>query len=205
MDDLTTIEIINLLTVGLSSLYMKNQVPSDVPEHGQFVDNNTLLSQQYLDRINQWTENQEMLISEKKTKAMIINFTDKHQFHTRLQLKGQNIEIVPKMKILGTVVTDRLSWDENCSILVKKVNARMQLLRKVWSFGSSKEEMVHLWKIFCRSILEQTCVLWDSGLTEQNRTDLERTQKTFTKLVLQEEYTDYKSALLILQLETLEI
>ena len=133
---------------------------------------------------------------------MIIYFTDKHQFHTRLQLKGQTIEIVQKMKILGTVVTDRLSWDENCSILVKKVNARMQLLRKVWSFGSSKEEMVHLWKIFCRSILEQTCVLWDSGLTEQNRADLERTQKTFTKLVLQEEYTDYKSALLILQLET---
>ena len=136
---------------------------------------------------------------------MIINFTDKHQFHTRLQLKGQTIEIVPKMKILGTVVTDRLSWDENCAILVKKVNAWMQLLKTVWSFGFSKEELVHLWKIFCRSILEQTCVLWDSGLTEQNRTDLERTQKTFTKLVLQEEYTDYKSALLTLQLETLEI
>ena len=86
------------------------------------------------------------------------------------------------MKILGTVVTDQLSWDENCSILVKKVNARMQLLRKVRSFGSSNEEMVHLWKLFCRSILEQTCVLWDSGLTEQNRNDLERTQKTFTNL-----------------------
>ena len=113
---------------------------------------------------------------------MIINFTDMHQFHTRLQLKGQTIEIVPKMKILGTVVTDTLSWDENCAILVKKVNAWMQLLRKVWSYGSSKEEMVDLWKVFCRSILEQTCVLWDSGLTEQNRTDLERTQTFFYKI-----------------------
>ena len=168
------------------------------------MDMNSLLSQQYLDKINQWTENQEMLISEKKTKAMIINFTDKYQFHTRLQLKGQNIEIVQKMKILGTVVTNNLSWDENCSILIKKVNARMQLLRKVWTFGSSSEEMVHLWKLFCRSILEQTCVLWDSGLTEQNRNDLERTQKTFTKLVLQENYENYTSALDILQLETLE-
>ena len=80
----------------------------------------------------------------------------------------------------------------------------MQLLRKVWTFGSSSEEMVHLWKLFCISILEQTCVLWDSGLTEQNRNDLERTQKTFTKLVLQENYANYKSALDILQLETLE-
>ena len=40
-----------------------------------------------------------MVISEKKTKAMIVNFTDNHQFHTRLQLKGQNVEVVPKMKI----------------------------------------------------------------------------------------------------------
>ena len=80
----------------------------------------------------------------------------------------------------------------------------MQLLRKVRSFGSSNEEMVHLWKLFCRSILEQTCVLWDSGLTEQNRTDLERIQKTFAKLVLQETYSNYASALDILQLETLE-
>ena len=57
----------------------------------------------------------------------------------------------------------------------------MQLLRKVWSFGSSKEEMVHSWKTFCRGILEQTCVLWDSSLTQQNRTYLERTQKNICK------------------------
>ena len=31
VDDLSTIEIINLLTIGLSSVYMKNQVPSDIP------------------------------------------------------------------------------------------------------------------------------------------------------------------------------
>ena len=168
------------------------------------MDRNSLLSQQYLDKINQWTENQEILISVKKTKAMIINFTDKNQLHTRLQLKGQNIEIVQKMKILETVVTNKLSWDENCSILIKKVNARIQLLGKVWTFGSSCEEMVHLWKLFCRSILEQTCVLWDSGLTKQNKNDLERTQKTFSKLLLQENYANYKSALDLFQLETLE-
>ena len=88
---------------------MKNQVPSDVPEHGQFVDNCNLKSQQYLDQINQWTENQKMIISQKKTKAMIINFTEKHQFTTRLQLKGENIEVVNKMKILGTIIDDKLS------------------------------------------------------------------------------------------------
>ena len=58
---------------------------------------------------------------------MIVNFTKNHQFHTRLQLNDKNIEIVKKMKILGTIFTDNFSWDENCAAIIKKVNARMQL------------------------------------------------------------------------------
>ena len=80
----------------------------------------------------------------------------------------------------------------------------MKLLHSVWSFGSTCEEMVHLWIVFCRSVLEQSCVLWDSGLTQENREDIERTQKTFAKLVLEESYTNYPEALKILQLESLE-
>ena len=204
MDDLTILEIINLLNIGLSSLNIRNQVPNDLPSHGQHVDNNNLLSQKYLDEINVWTENQQMEISAKKTKAMIMNFTEKYQFHTRMKLKGQNVELVKKIKILGTVITNQMSWNENCTLLIKKVNARMQLIRKVWSFGSTPQEMVELWKTFCRSILEQTCVVWDSGLTNQNIEDLERTQKTFVKLIMEEDYKNYTSSLKFLSLETLE-
>ena len=108
------------------------------------------------------------------------------------------------MKILGTLIENDLSWNENCKAIIRKVNARMQLIRKVWSFGSSKEEMVQLWKTFCLSVLDQSCVVWDSGLTEENRTDLEQTQKTFVKFVLEEDYQTYERGLQTLQLETLE-
>ena len=97
VDDLTTIEIINLLTIGLSSLYMKNHIPSDIPQHGQFVDGQNLKSQDYLAQINKWTEDHKMIISEKKTKAMIFNFMDNYQFTTRLQLKGNKIEVADQM------------------------------------------------------------------------------------------------------------
>ena len=146
-----------------------------------------------------------MIISEKKTKSMIINFTRQYQFHARLQLKGENIEVVDKIKILGTTLTNCLSWTDNCDIIVKKVNARMQLLRKVSSFGSSQDEMVHLWKVFCLSVLDQSCVVWGSGLTKENENDLERTQKTFAKLVLEENYTTYYEALKTLQLDPLKL
>ena len=136
---------------------------------------------------------------------MLFNFTDHHQFTTRLDLKGTNIQVVNKMKILGTIVTTNLSWDDNCDQIIKKVNARMQLLRGVQSFGATKAEMVHLWTLFCRSVLEQSCAVWHSSLTQENTDDLERTQKTFAKLVLREKYTTYEDALIKLNMESLSI
>ena len=80
----------------------------------------------------------------------------------------------------------------------------MELIRKISSFGSNPQELVHLWKTFCLSILEQSCAVWGGMITAENRKDLEQTQKSFTKLVLQENYTTYKSALVSLDLESLE-
>ena len=204
VDDLTTLEIINLLTIGLSSFFMKRQVPSDIPVHGQFIEGEKLKSQNYLNQINEWTDNHKMIISEKKTKAMLFNFTDNYQFTTRLDLKGSNVEIVDKMKILGTIVDSKLSWDDNCSLIIKKVNARMQLIRSLQSFGASVQEMVHMWVLFCRSVLEQSCVVWGTSLNQENKDDLERTQKTFSKLILREKYKNYDNALMVLNLDTLE-
>ena len=60
---------------------------------------------------------------------------------------------------------------------------------------------MHLWIIFCRSVLEQSCVVWHSSLTQENIDDLERTQKTFTKLVLKEKYLSYEDSLIKLNLD----
>ena len=177
VDDLSTLEIINLLTIGLSSLHMKNHIPADLPTHGQFIDAKNLKSQEYLNQINEWTNKQKMEISEKKTKAMIFNFTNNYQFTTRLQLKGSNVEIVDKMKILGTIVNNQLTWDDNCNQLIRKVNSRMQLIRGVQSFGATTEEMVHIWKLFCRSILEQSCVVWGTSLTQETLIILKELKK----------------------------
>ena len=108
------------------------------------------------------------------------------------------------MKVLGVTITNTLDWSENTAILVKKVNMRKQLLRSVWGLGSSISEMVHLWKLYYLSVLEQSCVVWGGSLTTENKEDLERTQKSFCKLVLRDSYHDYESALLRLDLEKLD-
>ena len=73
-------------------------------------------------------------------------------------------------------------------------------LKKIQNFRATTEEMVHLWTMYCRSILEQSSVVWSSSLSE----DLERTQKSFSKLILKHSYITYEEALLALNLQTLE-
>ena len=58
VDDLTTLETINLLSVGLSSYNFPPYVPYDVPTYGFFVDNKNTKTQNYLQQINQWTQKQ---------------------------------------------------------------------------------------------------------------------------------------------------
>ena len=65
VDDLSILEVINLINIGISSFNVRQQVPNDLPEHGQFVDNLELKSQAYLNKINRWTENQQRILSEK--------------------------------------------------------------------------------------------------------------------------------------------
>ena len=64
--------------------------------------------------------------------------------------------------------------------------------------------MVQLWRTYCLSLLEQSCVVWDSGLTRENELDLERCQKTLCKLILEENYISYLNALSVLRLQTLK-
>ena len=80
----------------------------------------------------------------------------------------------------------------------------MQLLRKVHSFGASKEEMTHLWIVFCRSVLEQSCVVWGPSLTQESKDNLKRTQKLYAKMILKGKYINYENAKRILNLDSLE-
>ena len=72
---------------------------------------------------------------------IIVQKTENFKFTTRLKLKDENVEVVKNTKLLGTMVQDDLKWDINTSPIVKKANARMELLRRVASFGTLAEDL----------------------------------------------------------------
>ena len=203
VDDLTILEIVNLLTVGLTSFNLKAQVPSDILTHSQFIPPENLRTQQHLNNINKWTTDHKMLINQKKTKNIIFNFTNKYQFCTRLSLNGESVEIVQESKLLGTIIQNDLKWDSNTANIVKRANARMVILRKLSEFGAPTGDLKTIYISYIRSVLEQSAVVWHTSLTEQNISDLERVQKSATKIILKNSYIDYQNALRRLNLDDL--
>ena len=69
----------------------------------------------------------------------------------------------------------------------------MELLRNVAEFTKSMEDKRDIYIPYIRSILEQSCVVWHSSLTEENVMDLERVQKAAIRLSLDEKYENYES------------
>ena len=195
VDDLSFLEIIYLLNVGLSSYNIRAHVPSNIPTHNQVVSSENLNSQKQLNSINDWTKEKKMRLNEKKTKSMIFNFSKKYQFITKLKVNNNDIDMVSETKLLGTVITDRLTWDRNTEELVKKGYKRMQLLNAAASYTSAKNDLKDIYLTFIRSVLEQSAVVWHSSLTKKNRQDLERVQKAAIRVIMGKSYSRYKNGL----------
>jgi hypothetical protein len=64
----------------------------------------------------------------------------------------------------------------------------------VATFGTAQDELKDVYVLFIRSLLEQSATVWYSSLTEENRNDLERIQKTAVKIILGDRYKNYEQA-----------
>ena len=109
---------------GISTYNFKQHVASDIGSHGQYLPSENFKSQSYLDLIQSWTEENQMALNKTKTKYMVINFTKKFQFSTRLTLENQLLEEVSECKLLGLTLTNQLTWQK---IILKTLSRRQTL------------------------------------------------------------------------------
>ena len=144
-----------------------------------------------------------MRLNQKKSCAIIFNFTKNYQFTSRLTMEGKPLEIVDHTKLLGLIVSNDLSWSRNTLGLIKRANSRMELLRRISSFSAPLKDLVQIYITYIRSILEQSCVIWHSTLTQEDSDNLERVQKNALRNILKETYSNYKSSLKLVCLTTL--
>ena len=64
--------------------------------------------------------------------------------------------------------------------------------------------MLEVYTLQIRSGMEYCVPAWNSSLTEDDKTEIERVQKTALKIILGEKYIDYETSLSVCQLQSLE-
>ena len=63
VDDLSFLEVIYLLNVGIATYNIHAHVPSNIPTHNQVIMGNNLKTQSQLNSINEWTNQQKMKLN----------------------------------------------------------------------------------------------------------------------------------------------
>jgi hypothetical protein len=155
-------------------------------------------------KLKTYTEDNEMRINKKKTKAMLFNTAVKYDFMPEIKLEdGEFVEVVENFKLLGVILTSDLKWHMNTKHITTKGFQRLWMLRRLKQLGASQSELMDVYVKQVRSILEFAAVVWNSGLTKENIAQIERVQKSAFSIILGQNYNSYDSALQALNMETL--
>ena len=83
-------------------------------------------------------------------------------------------------------------------------NARKRLMHNLSEFGAPRSDLVAKYSSYIRTILVGNAIVWNSSLTEENKEDWERVQKSAFKVIFKHQYQCNKEACLILNLDALK-
>ena len=69
----------------------------------------------------------------------------------------------------------------------------MCILTNLFKFAVPQEELVNIYTLYIRSVVEQSCVVWHSSLSSGERYDLDRIQKVALSIILKDRYKNYRN------------
>ena len=201
IDDLSVLQLVCM--AGLLIEYDFTQhVASDIAVGDKFLPVTAYQSQDTLDFISNWTNENLMQINPTKCNYMVFSRSEE-KFSTRLKINSVPLNRVRESKILGLYISDNLSWDRNCKEICMKAFSRMQMITKLRYAGVGTEDLIEIYVLYIRSTAEYCSTAFHSTLTTEQSNKIERIQKTSLKIILGDMYIDYESALEMSGLETL--
>ena len=71
----------------------------------------------------------------------------------------------------------------------------MIILRKLKEFELKTTDMITIYILFIRSVIEQSSVVWSSSLTNGEMAFLERSQNFALRIIFGQKYISYENAL----------
>ena len=161
MDDSTTYEIIDV--------------------HSHIPDTKIGFTQEKIDAVKSYAENEKMQLNLEKCKEMLIHFRRQKTTIPHINVEDTIIERVTSFKLLRLWVDDNLKWNTNTNHIVRKAVKRLQLLKVLRSYGAPEKDLMAFYTSVIRSVLEYEAQVWH-GSGEQCY-DIERIQKTVLRVI----------------------
>ena len=127
---------------------------------------------------------------------MIMNFCKSMKFQTRLRINNDLMRQVHEVRLLGLIISDTLKWNSNTDMLIKRAYKRVTILRKLTNFNIPISDLIHIYKLYVRSALEQSSVVWSASISTEEMNAFERCQKISLRVMYKEAYVSYDSALI---------
>jgi hypothetical protein len=157
--------------------------------------------QNYTNKMIEWSNTNNMIINGKKTKELIISYSTQKPDISLIQIGDTPIERVKQTKLLGVILSDDLSWQDNTNYIYSKAAKRLYFLTLLRRAGVSKGDLLIYYTSVIRSVVEYGCQVWHTSLTECQTKLLESIQKRAMQIILWDH--SYKNSLEIMGLKTL--
>ena len=203
VDDLTILESFNLE----KNLVEDPERPLPDNFHarlGQVLPPESSKVYEQIQQIEEYAVVNQMKLNSKKSKFMVFNPTDNFDFEPHYEVEGKEIETVEQMKLLGLIISNDLKWKPNTDNMIKKAYARMWMVKRLKKRGANLCDINDIYVKQIRSILEFGAPVWNSGITNDEKYELERVQKSFLHIAFGTNYGNYETALDRANLDTLE-
>jgi hypothetical protein len=145
------------------------------------------------DQAIQWSDKNLMRANCEKTKELVVDFGRSQSTIPRISVQGTEIERVESTKLLGVIITSKLTWGEHVDAIHSKASQRLYFLTLLKRAGMPAASMLKVYTAVVRPITEYACPVWHVGLTDEQSEKLESIQRRALNII----YPDmsYRAAL----------
>ena len=134
---------------------------------------------------------------------MLFNTAKNYDFQPTINLDNECLETVEETKLLGVILRSDLRWGSNTDSITSKAYKRLWILRRLSEFGANRQDLLDVYILQIRPVMEFAVPVWHPGITVSEAEDIERVQKSAIKLILKRNYSSYSNSLKALKLDTL--
>jgi hypothetical protein len=184
-DDLNILEVVMLGDVLLEYNFQQH-VASDVGVGQAFIDPLLCQTQQHMNTIARWTDDNMMQLNEAKCEYQIFTKA-RTEFAARFTVNNKHMERKYCAKVLGVWIEESGGWAKNTAELCKRSYAKMSMLSKLKYAGITTAELLEIYKLFVRTSAEYCSVAFHSSLTSKQSRAIEKIQSTSLKVIYQKD------------------